>query len=263
MRLHVGGSCAQQSRESALQRDDTATGGAATSATAAITAPASGCRIGAGSRPGADWGTVDRVCMIAALRFGSLQPLTTSYRCVFDPHKLHEIARKGVGLPHAQMCQVVVDELKREYPAYISEQEWIYNFAGGAVGVIKLLHCSLSEYLHIFGTPIGTEGFSGRYRVAIHDFVMAGEMWTYTSDRVGVRVITRPGEWAYLRPNQVKGYRLPDGGWMLEYGRGPIITALPFGLADAIFSKVDVQTVWRTMSIYARLTLDNLRRGKI
>lgn len=182
---------------------------------------------------------------------------------VFDPDTLHKIARRGIDLPHSEMCRVVIDELKKEYPSYIDEQEWIFSFAGGAVGVMKLLHGSLSEYLHIFGTPIGTEGFSGRYRIGIYDFVLAGEMWTYSSGRVGERVVTRPGERAYLAPNEVKGYRLPAGGWMLEYGRGPIATALPFGLADAIFSMTDAPTVWQTVSTYARLVTQNLRRGKI
>ena len=184
-------------------------------------------------------------------------------RYVFDPEELHRIARLGVGLPHDEMCRTVIAALEQAYPHAIAEQPWIFNCAGGAVGVMKLLYGSLSEYLHLFGTPIGTEGFSGRYRIAVYDFVLAGEMWTYTDDRVGERIVTRPGERALLRPHQVKGYKLPEGGWMLEYGRGPIPTALPFGLADAVFSMVDAQTVWQTVSLYTRLVTRNLLRGRI
>src|SRR5262245_38138715 len=103
---------------------------------------------------------------------------------VFDPDELYRIAQLGVGRPHAEMCQAVIDGLTRAYPDWIKPQDWIFNCAGGAVGVMKLLHASLSEYLLIFGSAIGTEGFSGRYRVGIHDFVMSGEMWTYTDDDI-------------------------------------------------------------------------------
>jgi C-8 sterol isomerase len=182
---------------------------------------------------------------------------------VFDPDTLHQIALSGVGKPHAQMCQVVIEGLERAYPEWIRPQEWIFNCAGGAVGAMKLLHASLSEYLLIFGTPIGTEGFSGRYRVGIYDFMLAGEMWTYTNDAIGEKVISRPGDRAYLSPDQVKGYKLPDGAWMLEYGRGPIPTVLPFGLANAVFTMMDGEMVRQTVFTYGKLTLRNLLKGKI
>jgi C-8 sterol isomerase len=182
----------------------------------------------------------------------------------FDPDTLHQIARRAVGKPsHDEMVQAVVDGCIEEYGELIQPQEWIFNCAGGAVGVMKLLHASLSEYVLIFGSAIGTEGYSGRYRVGIHDFMLAGEMWTYTDDKLGERVVSRPGDAAYLAPERVKGYKLPEGGWMLEYGRGPIPTVLPFGLADSIFSMVDVENIWRTVSTYGKLTIKNLLRGKI
>ena len=183
---------------------------------------------------------------------------------VFDPEKLHAVARRAVGLPFHQMVQQVIDDLAREYPKHIeTKQEWIFSCAGGAVGVMTVLHASLSEYVAIFGSAVGTEGFSGRYRIGIHDFVLAGEMWTYTGDNIGERVITRPGERAYLRTDQVKGFKLPEGGWMLEYGQGPIPTALPFALGDALFSAMDLETLWKTVWIYGRLVVKELVQGKI
>jgi C-8 sterol isomerase len=190
-------------------------------------------------------------------------PAPSNGRYVFDPDKLHEIAQLGVGKPHQQMVDAVVEGMQNEYAEWVQPQDWIYNCAGGAVGVMKLLHASLSEYVLIFGTPIGTEGFSGRYRVGIWDFVMSGDMWTYTDDNIGEKVITRPGERAYLSPDRVKGYRLPDGGWMLEYGRGPIPTVLPFGLADATFSMMDGTMLRQTIFTYGKLTVRNLLKGKI
>ena len=68
---------------------------------------------------------------------------------------------------------------------------------------------------------------------------------------------------ANLKTERVKGYKLPEGAWMLEYGRGPIPTALPLALADALLSSMDLYTVYRTLWIYGKLTLKELMQGKI
>ena len=84
---------------------------------------------------------------------------------IFDPSTLHDVAKRAVGLKSREdMIRVVSEELKQRYPTHITlDVPWLFNNAGGAMGQMKLLHCSLSEYILIFGTPIGTEGHSGRY----------------------------------------------------------------------------------------------------
>jgi C-8 sterol isomerase len=182
---------------------------------------------------------------------------------IFDPQHLHAVAKRTVGLPHAEMVRLLVQDLARAYPGHIeSSEEWIWSLFGGATGLMTILHGSLSEYLLIFGSPIGTEGFSGRYRLDIYDFMLVGEMWTYTEDRFRERIVIRPGEIAHLGRRQAKGFKLPEGGWMLEYGRGPVVTALPFALSHAIVS-MELRTIWKTIRGYGRLVARELRRGKI
>lgn len=182
---------------------------------------------------------------------------------IFDPDHLHAVARRSVGLKFTDMTAQVTADLAAAYPGAITaDEDWIFNMAAGAVGSLKLLHASLTEYVILFGTPIGTQGFSGRYRIEIHDFMIEGEMWTYTDDNVGERIITHPGGRVVLPASRTKGYRLPGAAWMLEYGRGPIPTALPLGIADAVLSCCDLETAWKTLAAYSRLTLGQLRQGK-
>jgi C-8 sterol isomerase len=135
--------------------------------------------------------------------------------------------------------------------------------AAGAVGIMTILHGSLSEYLLIFGSPIGTEGYSGRYWLEIYDFLLAGEMWTCTEENFREATVTLPGEAALLRRRQVKAFRIREGTWMLEYGRGPVPTALPVALGDALFSAMDFKTIAKTIWLYGKQAVGELCRGKI
>lgn len=183
---------------------------------------------------------------------------------LFDPDALHEIAKRASALgSREEIVRAVTDDLKRAYPRYIDvENPWLFNNAGGAMGQIKLLHCSLSEYILVFGTPIGTEGHSGRYATEVYDFMLEGEMWCFHAGEFQ-RTVYRAGDAAYLGADRAKGYAVPSSALMLEYARGPIPTMLPFGLADAFFSTLDRRSARHTLAQYARLVSRNLLQGKI
>ncbi|MBX3247957.1 MAG: hypothetical protein KF901_12325 [Myxococcales bacterium] len=183
---------------------------------------------------------------------------------VFDPEVLGACAKLGVGLPVEQGLDAITAELAKRYPdhVYTGPRRWILNNAGGAMGQLTLLHGSITEYLIFFGSPIGTEGHSGRYSTEVYDWVFDGEMWCYHEGET-TRTLYEPGSTAYLGADRVKGYRIPDHAWMLEYSRGAIPSMLPFGLADSLVSTLDFKTVARTFVDYGRLTVGSLLRGKI
>ena len=183
---------------------------------------------------------------------------------LFDPEELHDIAKLAIGKkPRSEIFAAVEDALAARYPKHIArDTPWIFNNAGGAMGQIKVLHGSLTEYLLIFGTPIGTQGHSGRYRTEVFDYMLDGEMWCYQAGEFQ-RTVFKPGDLAYLGADQAKGYALPNGGFMLEYARGFVPSMLPFGLADTLFSTRDGATLGRTIWHYGKLTVRELLQGKI
>lgn len=183
---------------------------------------------------------------------------------VFDPAVLHEIARAAVGKkPRADMIASVEEGLIARYPDHVDrDAPWLFNNAGGAMGQIKILHSSLSEYILIFGTPIGTEGHSGRYGTEVYDFMLEGEMWCFHAGEFD-KTVFKPGDLAYLGPDRAKGYAVPSHAFMLEYARGAIPTMLPFGLADTLFSTRDRSTLGRTLWHYGSRAVRELLHGKI
>ena len=69
-------------------------------------------------------------------------------------------------------------------------------------------------------------------------------------------------EMAVLRRKQAKGVKIFEDSWMLEYGRGPIPTTLPFALSGALTS-LEAKSIIKTMWIYGRLVCKELCPGKI
>jgi hypothetical protein len=172
---------------------------------------------------------------------------------IFDPEVIHECALKGLGLPKPEMFDVIAREIERRYPGHIEHDlPWIYSIAGGAMIQMKLYFASLWEYVMIWGTPIGSEGHSGRHRVSFWDTVIDGETWYFAEGQFEKRIY-RPGDRIFVGKGQACGMNFTDGVWAVEYERGPLMLSLPFGLADELLSTLDYTAAIQTVSLYSYL----------
>jgi C-8 sterol isomerase len=172
---------------------------------------------------------------------------------VFDPEIIDECSLLGIGHPKPEMFDIIAQAIEERYPGYIyHDQPWLYSIAGGAMIQMKLYFASLYEYIMIWGTPIGSEGHSGRHHVAFWDTVIDGETWYYAEGQFEKRVY-RPGDRIYVGKRQACGMNFTDGVWAVEYARGPIYRSIPFGLADELLSARDFLAAKQTIAIYATL----------
>lgn len=172
---------------------------------------------------------------------------------LFDPDVIHECALAGLGKPKPEMFDAIADAMEERYPGRIDRsQPWIYSIAGGAMIQMKLYYASIMEYLMIWGTPIGSEGHSGRHAVAFWDTVIDGETWYYGEGQFEKRVY-RPGDRIFVGRGQARAMNFTDGVWAVEYARGPLPLSVPFGLADEILSTLDFATAGQTLGIYMSL----------
>jgi C-8 sterol isomerase len=159
----------------------------------------------------------------------------------------------GLGLPKPAMFDRVAEAMGERYPGRLDfDQPWIFSNAGGAMIQMKLYYASFFEYIMIWGTPIGSEGHSGRHAVGFWDTVLDGEMWYYGEGQFEKRAY-KPGDRVYVGPNQARAMNFTTGVWALEYARGPLPLSVPFGLADGLVSTLDFASVGQTLSIYAAL----------
>ena len=172
---------------------------------------------------------------------------------VFDPKVIDAVSKKHLGKPLEQMFADITAELAEHYPGQIdTAQPWIFNNAGGVMLQMKLYHASTKEYIMIWGTPIGSEGHTGRHLAEFHDTVLDGEAWYYKEGQL-TRDEYKPGDYVFIGKGESAGMHYPDHVWMIEYARGSMVALFPFGLADGLFSTLDYKTIWNTLIVYFTL----------
>ncbi|KAJ7104530.1 ERG2/sigma1 receptor-like protein [Mycena belliarum] len=192
---------------------------------------------------------------------------------VFDPVQLNELSRAAIAAAPApndtaSMIQFIVANLTQTYPSSqvkinTDVNEWMFNNAGGAMGAMYLLHASITEYLIIFGTPLGTEGHSGVHTADDYFNILVGEQWAFAAGQLEMERYT-PGMVNHLpRGIKTKQYKMHEGCFALEYVRGWVPPMLPFGFMDTFTSTLDFFTLYRTVRITSREMVQNLLRGKI
>lgn len=185
---------------------------------------------------------------------------------IFDQNVLQSVAQKNIakyGNDTHLMLENIALDLEKEYPGHVAlKEEWVFNNAGGAMGSMWILHASLTEYVIIFGTPVGTEGHTGRFLADDYFIILEGEQWAYKAGEL-TREVYKPGEMHHLPRGHAQQYKIPEHAWALEYARGWIPLMLPFGMFDTFFSTVDLHTLYDTFRLYGKATIKELLQGKI
>lgn len=66
---------------------------------------------------------------------------------IFDTEHLHDLAKRGIaehGNNTRGVVQYIVNELNEKLPAHVNtEEDWVFNNAGGAMGAMYIIHASM------------------------------------------------------------------------------------------------------------------------
>lgn len=135
---------------------------------------------------------------------------------VFQREEIAQLARQYAGLDHELAFSRLIVELRRLHPGHVlpdEELQWVFVNAGGWMGAMCLLHASLSEYVLLFGTALGSRGHSGRYWAEISDTIISGTFHQWregtTKSEVfypGETVVHGPGEATAVEWGQTRGW---------------------------------------------------------
>ena len=172
---------------------------------------------------------------------------------IFEPRDLQRIVRMHLDAPLSERFDRIADTLQAVYGEHVRRQpHWIWSNAGGIMCSMNTLHVSPTEYMVFCGTAVGTEGHSGRHRAELFDVVINGELRTFKPDQFEATALGA-GDMAHLPRRTTNGSHLGKECWLLEYGRGNILSLFPFALGDTIFSTQDLTDLGKTMADSTRL----------
>jgi C-8 sterol isomerase len=212
------------------------------------------------------------------LIFGAILGFLTSAMYMMEPYlsqlyiftpselaSLSTLALEKHGNDTSAVVSFIVSELSKAHPEHVNlDEEWIFNNAGGAMGAMYIIHASVTEYLIVFGTAVGTEGHTGRHTADDYFHILKGEQLAYAPGKGVYEPEVYPaGSVHHLRRGEVKQYKMETGCFALEYARGWIPPMLFFGYADTLSSTLDFGTLWRTTYVTGREMVGNLLKGKV
>jgi hypothetical protein len=92
---------------------------------------------------------------------------------------------------------------------------------------------------------------------------MAGQIDSYDLESDEMLPMTlRPGEHTCLEKGRARGLTIHPGSWHIEYGRGAVVTTLPFAMVDRLLPVAGTRVPSSLSTVeFTKLVTRRFRRG--
>jgi hypothetical protein len=152
----------------------------------------------------------------------------------------------------------IADKLAKEYPGHIDQDAPTILYTGGrATGLLRVLYCSVDEYLALYWSDWGLMSTdSGSYKAHVFDYITEGHNINWSGNPEDFKTkdyeITEPGEYTFLGRNDRKIWSFEGPCGMVDHGIGDVASMLKFALVSNFSSTLNVEQVTKLLSTQAQ-----------
>jgi hypothetical protein len=171
-----------------------------------------------------------------------------------DQRRWHEM----MAIVRQAQHDYITNELAKSYPGHIDQNAPTILYTGGrATGLLRVLYCSVDEYIALYWSDWGLMSTdSGSYKAHVYDYITEGHNinWSANAENFDAKdyEITEPGEYTFLPRGKRKIWSFEGPCGMVDHGRGDIISMTKFALISNFTSTLNLEQVGKLLSTEAR-----------
>lgn len=162
--------------------------------------------------------------------------------------------QKKMSIIRAAQHDFIVNELDKAYPGHINKNAETLLYTGGrATGYLRVLYCSMDEYVALYWSDWGLKSTdSGSYHAHVYDYVTEGENQNWSAHDLSFNPsnfeTTPPGEYTFLGAGDRKIWSFDGPCGMVDHGIGDIPSMAKFAMLSNVTSTLNFSAIGHLLS---------------
>lgn len=154
--------------------------------------------------------------------------------------------------------EYIANELSKAYPGHINVDAPTILYTGGrATGCLRVLYCSVDEYIALYWSDWGLMSTdSGSYKAHVYDYITEGQNINWNAHHLEFNAknfeITEPGEYTFLGKGDRKIWSFEGPCGMVDHGIGDVISMAKYALVSNFTSTLNFKAAGDLLSNQAK-----------
>lgn len=165
---------------------------------------------------------------------------------------------KKMSIIRAAQHDYIVNALAQVYPNHIDQNAPTILYSGGrATGLLRVLYCSVDEYIALYWSDWGLISTdSGSYKAHVYDYITEGQNINWNARYLNYQPkdfeITEPGEYTFLGKGDRKIWSFEGPCGMVDHGIGNIISMSPYAIISNLTTTLNFTAIGNLLSKQAQ-----------